>query len=220
MDNHLVIFARAPHLGTVKRRLAGDLGPVAAARFHRLATGSLIRRLGGDRRWRTWLAVTPDAALRQPDALWANARRAGAVGVFGQGPGDLGERMARAFAALPPGPVVIVGTDIPDIGRPNVAAAFRALGRAEAVIGPAGDGGYWLIGLRRRPSLRPPFAGVRWGGAHALADTLANLDGRAVALLEERHDVDRAEDLMPGGLAAVGRVVRRRSPVAGRSAAA
>ena len=195
----LVIFARAPALGQGKRRLAREAGDLTALRFHRLNVARLLRRLAGDPRWRTWLAVTPDRAVQRPAALWP-----GPATVIPQGGGDLGTRLARAMAQRPPGPVVpgpvvVIGSDVPDIRARHIAAAFRALGRHDAVLGPADDGGYWLVGLRRRPRFRPPFTGVRWGGPQALADTLANLrrQGQSVALLETLPDVDTAADLRP-----------------------
>jgi len=194
MNNHLVILARAPRLGSVKRRLARDVGALAALRFHRATTARLLRRLGHDRRWVTWLAVTPDSAARRARGLWSEAAPA-AVRIVAQGGGDLGRRMGRVLATWPAGPVVIVGADIPEIAAGHVAAAFAALGRAPWVIGPAADGGYWLIGARRRPLGRLPFARVRWGGPQARADTLANLAGREVALLEELGDIDSGADL-------------------------
>ncbi len=184
-----MIFARAPRLGRVKRRLAKDLGALAALRFHRLNTQVLLRRLSGDPRWTTWLAVTPDVDARGSAAIW---RHRGPL--LAQGGGDLGARMGRVLRWLPPGPVVILGSDIPGIDPPRIAAAFRALAPADFVLGPADDGGYWLIGARRRPALRLPFAGVRWGGAKALADTRANMVGEVV-LLDELQDVDTAADL-------------------------
>jgi rSAM/selenodomain-associated transferase 1 len=195
VQRHLVVFLRAPRMGRAKRRLARDVGAVAAWRFHRIAAARLLRRLGhpgGVAPWRCWLAVTPN-------------REAGAVGRWAgrpwqalpQGPGDLGRRMGRALADLPPGPVVIVGADIPDIGAAHIAEAFRCLGDHDWVVGPAADGGYWLIGARRRPHLRLPFEGVRWGGPHALADTLAGLGRARVARLEVLRDVDRGVDLKP-----------------------
>jgi hypothetical protein len=178
----LVLIARAPRLGAVKRRLAREVGNAAALRFHRAMLGSLARRLGRDRRWRTVLAATPDRA-RFPSPLPR----------VPQGRGDLGQRMARALARHRR--AVLVGSDIPGVRAADVAAAFRALdGRADAVFGPAEDGGYWLVGLGpRRP--RDPFRGVRWSGPHALADTLANCRGRRVALLRRLRDVDDAADL-------------------------
>jgi len=112
----------------------------------------------------------------------------------GQGGGDLGRRMARVFQTLPPGPAVIIGSDIPAIRPAHIAAAFRALGQHQAVFGPATDGGYWLVGLRRRPRLpRRLFERVRWSSAHALADTRAGLPkDMSVALLETLEDVDDA----------------------------
>lgn len=190
LRRHLVVMARAPRLGRVKRRLAAGLGDLAAWRFQRATAGRLLRRVAGDPRWETWLAVTPDAARHAPRALWPCSAR-----LIGQGGGDLGARMGRLLTTLPPGPAVIVGTDIPALGADQVARAFAALGRADWVFGPAEDGGYWLIGARRRPALRLPFAGVRWSTRHALADTLANLRGARPAFLEVLRDVDEAADL-------------------------
>ncbi len=185
---HLVIFLRTPRLGAVKSRLAAGIGALAALRFYRLAAARLLRRLARDRRWQCHLALTPDRALRAPRP-W----RVGAT-YRAQGLGDLGQRMARVFRTLPPGPVVLIGSDVPAIAPRHIAAAFRILGRREAVFGPAEDGGYWLVGFRRSPRLPwPLFAEVRWSSEHALADTLAGLPrGLAIAYLERLEDVDDA----------------------------
>ncbi len=192
INNHLVVFARTPRLGRVKTRLGRDIGAVAAWAFYRRALGSVLRRLGGngggDRRWRCWLAITPDADihLRRP---WP-----GGWWRVNQGEGDLGARMGRLARALPPGPVVIVGADVPAIRRHHIAAAFKALGSHDAVFGPAADGGYWLVGLRRRPRFQDVFNRVRWSTEHALKDTLENLRfGHTHALLETLEDVDGGE---------------------------
>lgn len=182
---HLVIFTRYPRLGTGKRRLAAGVGNAVALRFQRVALFHLLLRLGCDARWRTWLAVTPDRSGPWP--RW--------VHVVPQGDGDLGDRMARVAGGLPPGPVVIVGTDSPCIEAGHIARAFRSLGSHDAVFGPATDGGYWSVGLRRRPRFLDPFAGVRWSSEHALRDTLENLPNRRVAMLETLDDVDDAESL-------------------------
>ena len=177
---HLVIFARRPQLGVGKRRLAADVGDVEALRFARGALDRLSRTLDRDPRWRVWLAATPDRPLN-----WV---RAGAA--IPQGSGDLGQRLTRVIHALPPGPVVILGSDTPTVTRADIAAAFQALGANRAVFGPAPDGGYWLIGLRRGLGERLPFDGVRWSTAHALVDTLGNLEGFRVAILREQEDID------------------------------
>ena len=119
---HVVVFAKAPRMGQVKRRLARGIGPVAALAFYRRSLDQLLRRLGGDSRWRTWIAVTPDQA--------ALAGRPWPAGIprLPQGGGDLGVRMGRCFRHLPPGPAVIVGSDIPDLRAQHIAGAFRALG--------------------------------------------------------------------------------------------
>jgi uncharacterized protein len=186
---HLVVFAKEPRLGTVKSRLAADIGAVPAWSFYRRASASVLRRLAADARWRCWLAVTPDRALALPRQWPTRYRR------MAQGSGDIGRRMALPIKDLPPGPVVIVGTDVPGIRHHHIAQAFNLLGRFDAVFGPATDGGYWLVGLRRRPRSPEIFDNVRWSTRHALADTLANLGERhTFALLEMLSDVDDGED--------------------------
>lgn len=187
MRSTVIVFARAPRLGTVKRRLARDIGARAALRFHQATMLTLLRALVTDRRFRTVLAVTPDRArIRLPPGV---ARTV-------QGAGDLEARMHRAATAVPRGHVVIIGCDIPDARAADVWDAFRALGRAQAVFGPAEDGGYWLVGLSpRRPA--HPFGKVRWSTHHALADTLVNFAGRSVVFLRTLRDVDTAADLPP-----------------------
>jgi hypothetical protein len=186
---NLVVFVRAPLSGTVKRRLAAGIGAPAARRFYLDTTRAVIGRLANDARWTTWLAVTPDRFARRGRFWPSGARR------FAQGRGDLGERMTRALMRFGGAPTVIVGSDIPDLSARHVAAAFAALGRAETVFGPAGDGGYWLVGCRVPSLMRRLFGCVRWSGPHALADTLANVEGRRVALLDVLDDVDDAADL-------------------------
>lgn len=182
---HLVVFARLPRLGAGKRRLAKGVGAVEALRFQRTMLGITLRRLSGDQRWITWLAMTPTP----PRA------RHGRVRTIAQGCGSLGDRMAAVARAMPPGPVVIVGSDIPGISAASVAAAFRLLGSKDAVFGPAEDGGYWLVGLRRRPRFVAPFTGVRWSSQHALKDTLANLAGYSLGFVQTLEDVDDATAL-------------------------
>ena len=188
LRNHLVIFAKAPRLGRVKSRLARHIGAVGAWAFYRGMLARLTRRLGRDPRWHCWLAVSPDRAVFD-DGLW----RAAAPGIstrVSQGGGDLGQRMGRVMALLPPGPGVLVGSDIPGIRPAMIARAFRSLGRHDAVFGPAPDGGYWLVGLKRRPRFTDPFTNVRWSTDQALADTQANLRGLRVALIDMLEDVD------------------------------
>lgn len=187
----LVVMVKEPRPGRVKTRLAAGIGAAPAARWFRRQSISLLRRLGRDPRWETWISVSPDREGMESRVWPASLRRTP------QGLGDLGRRMGRIFRAFPPGPVVIVGADIPGVTPADVAAAFRALGYADAVLGPAEDGGYWLIGLARgrRPAPAGLFAGVRWSTRHALADTEATLGDLRVASLRTLGDVDEASDL-------------------------
>lgn len=193
LRRYVVIFAKEPFPGRVKTRLARRIGTIGAARWFRREALALARRLAADPRWEVVIAVSPDekglASRVWPAGL---ARRP-------QGAGDLGDRMGRLLRRAPPGPVVIVGADAPDVGRAEVWAAFRALGRADAAFGPATDGGFWLVGLRRTPRRAPAtlFEGVRWSSAHALADSEASLRGLRLARVATLPDVDEADDLPP-----------------------
>ena len=101
--------------------------------------------------------------------------------------------MRRALASCPPGPAVLIGADIPAVEVRHIAEAFRLLGRHDLVFGPAGDGGFWLVGARRVPRLPPLFGPVRWSGPHALADALDNLPRRvSVGFAARLDDVDDA----------------------------
>ena len=194
----LVIFVKEPRPGRVKTRLAREIGAIDAAWWFRHRAVQLIARVARDRRWRTVLAVTPDAEGRR-SRVWPTLPRAP------QGPGDLGRRMVRFLRAEPgtrlsrsplPGPVAVIGTDVPGLRPSHLAQAFRLLRRHDAVLGPATDGGYWLIGLRNRRAVPPDLLdGVRWSTEHALADTLARLRDIDVGLAATLRDVDTAEDL-------------------------
>ena len=184
----LVIMVKEPVAGRVKTRLARDIGVVAATSVYRSMLGPICARLSRDPRWHTILAVSPDTALASRMLPYANRRLA-------QGSGNLGQRLQRIFDTLPPGPVVVIGTDIPGIMPVDIARAFRAAGSHDAALGPSLDGGYWLVGLRRRPRVPRAFDRVRWSSIDALADTAANLSSLDVAQLNVHDDVDDSSDL-------------------------
>lgn len=183
----LVIMVKEPVLGRVKSRLGRQIGAVEATRFYRQASTAVLTRLGRDPRWSTSLSITPDEAVGA--GAWPRylARRA-------QAGGDLGARMQRIMAIHPPGPLIVIGSDIPAIRPAHIAAAFRALRAADAVFGPAHDGGFWLVGMRRSPGQPRPFDKVRWSSEHTLADTLSNLSRHRVARAATLPDVDDAAD--------------------------
>ncbi|MEM7507693.1 MAG: TIGR04282 family arsenosugar biosynthesis glycosyltransferase [Pseudomonadota bacterium] len=191
MTRHLVIFVKEPRPGRVKTRLAADIGPIAATWWFRHQTARLLRRVGGDPRWQTSLAVAPDRQGMASRVWPADLPR------LPQGGGDLGARMARVMRAMPPGPVIIIGSDIPGIHASHIDGAFQMLGRHDAVLGPAPDGGYWLIGLRRGGQALPQamLQGVRWSGPHAMADTIASLAPLRTGYTATLQDVDTVEDL-------------------------
>jgi glycosyltransferase A (GT-A) superfamily protein (DUF2064 family) len=190
LQRHVVVFARQPRLGTVKRRLARSIGDGAALAFYRATLAILVRRLGDDPRWRLHVAWTPQSARLFPR-----------ISALVQAPGDLGHRMAQFLdphGPLPAGPTVIIGSDVPTLEAPHVWRAFRALGSADFVFGPAPDGGYWLVGAARRRAMpHGLFRNVRWSSADALNDSLASLPRGTARLLADRlDDVDDGDAYM------------------------
>ena len=176
MRDTAIVFARAPRLGTVKRRLALEIGDRAALRFHAATLMALLRDLKAHGRFDVVLAITPcRARVRVPRG----------IRTIPQGRGDLGERMSRALGRFK--------CDIPEANAGDVHDAFRALGVADAVFGPTADGGYWLIALGpRRPA--DLFGSARWSTEHALADTLQQFRHHRVGFIRLLNDVDTASD--------------------------
>ncbi|GIU66951.1 TIGR04282 family arsenosugar biosynthesis glycosyltransferase [Candidatus Phycosocius spiralis] len=186
MSCHVIIFAKSPRMGISKTRLARDIGLVAAWRVKRYLDAYTCQ-VARDPRWTCLLAVAPDCDVEAayPGAWPAELAR------IKQGKGDLGERMTRALQRYSRGPVCIIGSDLPDLRVQDLAAAFKALRRNDAVFGPAQDGGFWLIGLSPRAARRFHCGPVRWSSRHALADILSGLPAHwRVAFLRELDDVD------------------------------
>lgn len=184
----LVVMTKEPLAGRVKTRLAHDIGTIPATRFFRTNLALTLQRVATGTRWQTILAVAPQAAISSRAFSASPARMT-------QGAGDLGQRLQGVFAAAPPGPVVVIGGDIPGIVARDIVQAFMALRGADAVFGPASDGGYWLVGLAPRARHLRIFQNVRWSSTFALADTRANLTGRRVREVATKHDVDNGADL-------------------------
>jgi rSAM/selenodomain-associated transferase 1 len=200
----LGLFAKQPLPGQVKTRLAAGSSPEWAAAVANAFLHDLLERLAGVDARRVLVFAPPKAA-----AYFATV----AGGTFEAAPqaeGDLGHRLTVFFAEqLRAGArsVVVLGTDSPTVPLEYVERAFRELERADVVVGPATDGGYYLVGCGRR--LPPIFDGIAWGTSHVLADTVARLaDERGrLALLPPWYDVDTLDDwqALRGHLAALRR---------------
>ena len=201
VDRLLVLFTRFPEPGRTKTRLIPLLGPEGACALQREMTERTLRRVAPPAAGRVFwdVAVRHEGGDEQRVRAWLG----GGHLVLPQGRGDLGARLGLAFEegfAAGAGAVAVIGADCPELGAADVADAFRALEDADAVFGPARDGGYYLVGLRRsaRESVERLFAGIPWGGPGVLAASTAAAAGGAglsVRLLRTLSDVDRPEDL-------------------------
>ncbi|MBD1890971.1 TIGR04282 family arsenosugar biosynthesis glycosyltransferase [Coleofasciculus sp. FACHB-SPT9] len=191
----LIVFTRYPEPGKAKTRLIPVLGEDGASNLHRQMTEhtlSQVRELQSDRATRVEVYFTGGDQQLMEDWLGAD------IIYQPQGEGDLGQRMKSAFqTAFAAGieGVAIVGTDCPGLDAKIMAQAFEQLNGHDLVLGPAMDGGYYLIGLRRMiPEL---FEGINWGTSEVREKTVAIAIslGLAVAYLPPLFDVDRPEDL-------------------------
>jgi len=184
----LMVFAKAPALGRGKTRLAGGngaagIGAVHALRLYRAMTVRVLRSVR-DARWKVVVAGTPDGV---------RAREWGDVEVVAQGAGSLSPRLEAALSGR--GTICVIGTDCPQVQARDVADAFAALRTCDVVLGPADDGGFWLIGAKRVwPGM---LEGVRWSSEHAAADVAARVEraGGRVGWLRVLVDVDDVEAL-------------------------
>ncbi len=188
MDDELLVFTKYPVPGRVKTRLIPAIGAEAAALLHRRLTEQTLDEMS---KLPARLKVCYDGATRTEMQDWL-----GELELREQGSGNLGERLGRAVAlSFREGArrVVVIGTDAPALTAETVRGAFRLLENIDLVLGPAHDGGYYLIGLSRpAPEL---FIGIEWSSERVLRQTLAAAAGLRVALLQEMADIDRPEDL-------------------------
>ncbi|MCR9194416.1 MAG: DUF2064 domain-containing protein [Hyphomonas sp.] len=188
---HLLIYAKPPHMGLAKTRLARSLGSATQARRIAMMTLSRTMRAAMAGPWIPILYTAPDSALGESlGGIWpAHLSRKS------QGRGDLTQRLEKGLLETPPGPVLFIGADAPDLSPALLRRAVRALSTNDAVFGPASDGGFWLFGLSQRARATSPFGNVRWSGPHAMADVRANLPNDArVAELPVLIDIDDADD--------------------------
>lgn len=187
------MFVKAPNPGRVKTRLAATIGDVPAAELYRAFLSDVIERFRrtGDRRV---LAYSPaDDMTREVFSQLS----VGDYELWPQPDADLGTRMRMFFEAFGPEPVVLIGSDSPTLPGEFPAAAFELLQRADVVLGPATDGGLYLIGLNQRRRTWPIFDGIDWSTSRVLHQMMQRLDHEQarVEVLPPWYDIDEPADL-------------------------
>ena len=191
MNRALIIFIKNPYEGEVKTRLAATLGnKVTLAIYKKLLThtNGVALKVHADKH--IFYSSHIDANDEWNDAEFVKELQNG---------NDLGEKMRNAFDDLFKkgyGQVAIIGSDCPDINADLIEQAFLELDRSDVVIGPATDGGYYLLALKKLyPAL---FEKITWSTKHVLKQTLANCKGinKSFHLLPVLSDVDVAEDII------------------------
>ncbi len=191
----ILVFVKDPQPGQVKTRLAASIGDVPAASLYRAFVADVLETVIMCASYDRWICFDPpesEPAIRT--WLGAGHRFIPQVGT------DLGLRMAWAFEqTFSQGydRLILIGTDIPQIQPNTLSAAFSALTETDTVIGPATDGGYYLIGFRKKSFTPNVFRGIVWGSDTVKDDTLAWLSsiGRRCFLLPSLRDIDDFEDL-------------------------
>lgn len=191
-DTAVVIFTKAPIPGLVKTRLAGYLTPEECAELYKcffLDIVASIVKLG----YSLFISFTPSEAEKTARDLVSSSQR-----IFPQKGKDLGERMfnaSRYMSDLGKTKIIIVGADIPSLCADHVVRAVKSLDTFDLCIGPAHDGGYYLIGFKKpEPML---FKGIDWGTARVLDQTQRRINelGLTCHLLPVLRDVDTIDDL-------------------------
>ena len=187
-SNCLIIFTRNPELGVGKRRLAATVGDPAAFEIYKFLlnhTREITKNL--DVTKQVWYSER----VHKNDA-WDNS----IYDKYVQEGDDLGIRMKIAFleAFTTYDHVIIIGSDMHDMSQANLENAFEQLKSHDAVIGPAVDGGYYLLGFTEK-LIGGVFENKEWGTETVLEKTLENLKNVNCAVLEERNDVDYYEDI-------------------------
>jgi len=200
IPERLIVFTRFPEPGKTKTRLIPALGARGAARLQRRMTEHIMAAVAKVQH-RPQLTVEVRHEGGSPALMreWLGPQ----FSYRPQGPGDIGRRMASAFKAAfddSQGAVVVVGSDIPEISAEIIRQAFEGLQKNDLVLGPARDGGYYLIGLKNSlPDEIYPhlFEGINWGTAEVISRTLliAKMLGLRYFLLEKLADLDRPVDL-------------------------
>lgn len=191
----LILFTRYPEPGKTKTRLIPALGAEGAATLQRQMTEQKLAEVN---QLQAFYPLSVEVHFAGGNEQLMQEWLGSSLVYRRQREGDIGDRMASAFQlsfAAGMNAVVVIGTDCPDLNAPLMAEAFQLLRQHDLVLGPALDGGYYLIGLRRLiPEL---FTGIPWSTAEVLQQTLsiAKRLGLTVAKLPLLSDVDRPEDL-------------------------
>lgn len=187
-DRLLLIFTRNPKLGKCKTRLAATLGDQAALDIYMILlrhTAEITKDLNCSKE------VHYSDEVSEND-LWDKGNYAKQL----QEGKDLGERMYNAFkSGFQKGykKIIIIGSDIYDLNSETINEAFAEMENVDFVIGPAADGGYYLIGMKTLNN--DIFLNKNWGTETVLEDTLNNLNHKKVRLLQIKNDIDVYEDL-------------------------
>lgn len=187
--NCLIIFTRKPELGKVKTRLAADIGDDKALKIYKHLVSYSSKRcesVNADKH--VW--YTPEI---ERDDCWDNS----VYTKYLQPKGDLGKKMKHAFDfAFKHGyqNVIIIGTDLIDINKKLIDKGFKLLQLYDVVIGPATDGGYYLLGLNKM--IQPVFKNKSWGTSEVFQQTMNDVKHQNVAILEYKTDIDFKEDAL------------------------
>ena len=192
--NKLLIFTKEPVLGEVKTRLQPNYSPEQSLKLHNKLVSNTLTSVCNTTNFDIELCCTPN----RNSLFFLNCENSFPVTLGDQLGADLGERMAFAFsvALQTYEKVIIIGTDCPDINEDYISQAIRSLDDVDAVIGPAADGGYVLLGLRKF-SLEL-FTNISWSSDKVLAQTQKVLNDLSWSHEELgiMHDLDRPEDLL------------------------
>ena len=182
---NIYIFARRPEISIGKSRLKKKIGKILGSNFYHNNLSNLLRKLNSDKRINITLCVTPDSSTKYwPRYISPKIKR------ISQGKGDIGEKMSKILN-MNKEKKILIGSDIPKISTKILVKTWKQLNHCNVILGPAYDGGFWLIGFANRTNIKKLFKNINWHKKNTLKQVKNNIPNHKKLLFTKfLHDID------------------------------
>ena len=182
---NIYIFARRPEISIGKSRLKNKIGKILGSNFYHNNLSNLLRKLNSDKRINITLCVNPDSSTKNwPRHISPKIKR------IPQGKGDIGIKMSKILN-MNKEKKILIGSDIPKISTKVIMETWKKLNHCNVILGPAYDGGFWLIGFAKRTNIQNLFKNIDWDKNNTLKQVKNNIPKHKKLLFTQiLHDID------------------------------
>jgi len=182
---NIYIFARRPEISIGKSRLKNKIGKILGSNFYHNNLSNLLRKLNSDKRINITLCVNPDSSTKNwPRHISPKIKR------IPQGKGDIGKKMSKILN-MNKEKKILIGSDIPKISTKVIMETWKKLNRCNVILGPAYDGGFWLIGFANRTNIQNLFKNIDWHKNNTLKQVKNNIPKHKKLLFTQTlYDID------------------------------